>query len=199
MYRARLGFPSTSLQSFAPEPRSLTLQLAQAHASSRQNMQRQSGSVLDAYIASQANGGASSTFGSNDPLAFNSSAAANFGREYGTLVRPHPQYHHVADTRPGYDAFVESVGVYGIHKQSCSCAAGLEASHTTPVRQQRSTLPHGNKTREHLPQLRTPGRLHTLGRQCLAMAMIPWGHGNNSLPPYSRLLQQSRMHSHSSR
>lgn len=161
-------------------------------------MQRQSGSVLDAYIASQANGGVSSAFGSNDPLAFNSSAAANFGREYGTLVRPHPQYHHVADTRSGYDTFVEFVGLT-MHKQSCSCAAGLEASRITRVRQQRSTLPHGNKIREHLPQLKTPGRLHTLGRQCLAMAMIPWGHGNNSLPICSRLLQQSRMHSHGSR
>ena len=39
------------------------------------------------------------TFGSSDPLAFSSSAAANFGRDYSTLVRPHPQHHQVADAR----------------------------------------------------------------------------------------------------
>ena len=61
-------------------------------------MQRQSGSVLDAYIASQANAGGPSTFGSNDP-SFTSGAAANFGRDYGTLVRPHPHYHQLADAR----------------------------------------------------------------------------------------------------
>ena len=71
-------------------------------------MQRQSGSVLDAYIASQANAGVPATFGSND-ATFNSSAAANFGREYGTLVRPHPQYHQVADARSVHNRRVESV------------------------------------------------------------------------------------------
>ncbi|KAL3140004.1 hypothetical protein ABBQ38_004288 [Trebouxia sp. C0009 RCD-2024] len=95
-------------------------------------MQRQSGSVLDAYIASQASarptsgltpwsslhdsqahvplsadrpGGAGV---SNDTLAFSSSAAANFGRDYSTLVRPHPQYHPVADARAASKPYTSS-------------------------------------------------------------------------------------------
>lgn len=91
-------------------------------------MQTQSGSVLDAYIASQANpGGVSgigswtslqnaqaalqqgqarqgtsqppSRFGSAEALAFSSNAAANFGQDFRTLVRPHPQHHQLADSR----------------------------------------------------------------------------------------------------
>ena len=160
-------------------------------------MQRQSGSVLDAYIASQANAGLPSTFGSNEP-SFNSVAAANFGREYGTLVRPHPQYHQVADARSVHDR-VEFVALcVWTTPQSCSFPAGLEVSHTIPVRQRHSTLLHGNKAREHPQQLKTHGHLHNLGKQCLAMAMKPSVHGSNSLPTCSRLLQQSKTHSYSS-
>ncbi|DBA67048.1 hypothetical protein WJX79_008484 [Trebouxia sp. C0005] len=89
-------------------------------------MQAQSGSVLDAYIASQANPGSlsgswtslqeaqaalqrgqgrqgapqpPSRFGSAEALAFSSNAAANFGQDFRTLVRPHPQHHQISDPR----------------------------------------------------------------------------------------------------
>ncbi len=117
-------------------------------------MQAQSGSVLDAYIASQASPGnlsglgswtslqaqvhsvvrseccaapivaairpifrrvvqaalqqgqarqgtsqPPSRFGSAEALAFSSNAAANFGQDFRTLVRPHPQHHQIADSR----------------------------------------------------------------------------------------------------
>ncbi|KAL0056125.1 hypothetical protein WJX82_007927 [Trebouxia sp. C0006] len=91
-------------------------------------MQAQSGSVLDAYIASQASPGSlsglgswsslqsaqaalqqgqarqgtsqpPSRFGSAEALAFSSNAAANFGQDFRTLVRPHPQHHQIADSR----------------------------------------------------------------------------------------------------
>ncbi|KAL0020724.1 hypothetical protein WJX77_004972 [Trebouxia sp. C0004] len=93
-------------------------------------MQAQSGSVLDAYIANQASPGnlsglgswtslqaaqaalqqgqarqgtfqPPSRFGSAEALAFNSNAAANFGQDFRTLVRPHPQHHQVADSKDG--------------------------------------------------------------------------------------------------
>ena len=161
-------------------------------------MQRQSGSVLDAYIASQANAGVPSSFGSNDPT-FNSSAAAKLGREYGTLVRPHPQYHQVADARSVRNRFFESICIVWTTWQNCSCPAELEASHIILVKQQHFTLQHGNKTREHLQQLKTHGHLHNLGKQSLAMATTPLAHGSNSLPTCIRLLQQSRTPSGSSR
>ncbi len=121
----------------------------------RDDMQAQSGSVLDAYIASQASPGnlsglgswsslqsaqvhsvagseccaapivaairlifrrvvqaalqqgqarqgtsqPPSRFGSAEALAFSSNAAANFGQDFRTLVRPHPQHHQIADSR----------------------------------------------------------------------------------------------------
>ena len=40
-----------------------------------------------------------SRFGSAEALAFSSNAAANFGQDFRTLVRPHPQHHQISDPR----------------------------------------------------------------------------------------------------
>lgn len=106
---------------------------------------------------------APSHFGSAEALAFNSNAAANFGQDLSTLVRPHPQHHQLADFRSiaatSYSAKHETASTASF------CPAELRANFQhTPLAttQLLLLLLHGREMQEQVQQCQTLGVRHSL-------------------------------------
>ena len=84
----RCSYLAASVLSCTPADRAEALSVALVlQAALQQGTDRQGGPQQPAQ------------FGSAEALAFSSNAAANFGQDFRTLVRPHPQYHQLGDSR----------------------------------------------------------------------------------------------------
>lgn len=111
-----------------------------------------------------------SRFGSAEALAFSSNAAANFGQDFRTLVRPHPQHHQIADSR-----YVVTVFCYVSHESNVTPSfwpAELQTNlqHMPMLTAQPLLLLlHGKGMEDQLQQ--TPGLSRSLASLPMDMAM----------------------------